>query len=103
LASSSSQAEEKKEKHRKKKHRERKKWRKGKELTFLLSLLHLGWSIPFVFSSPPSSSLVSTFPRNSVLLKFENSLELWKWNEWEMRWEKEEGGGGSMCDQIDII
>jgi flagellar biosynthesis protein FlhB len=43
LTLSSSQIEEKKEKHKEKKtHRKEKKCREGKELTFLLLLLHLG-------------------------------------------------------------
>jgi hypothetical protein len=43
LASSSFQAEDKKEKHKEKKnHKEEKKCKERKELTFLLSLLHLG-------------------------------------------------------------
>jgi len=42
FASSSSQIEEKKKHKGRKNHREEKKCREGRELTFLLSLLHLG-------------------------------------------------------------
>jgi hypothetical protein len=41
--------------------------------------------IPSTLSSPPSSSLVSTSPRNSMLLKLMSSSKLWRWSEQEMR------------------
>jgi hypothetical protein len=32
--------------------------------------------------------LCLTSPRSSVLLKLGSSRELWRWNEWKMRWER---------------
>jgi hypothetical protein len=66
-SSSSSQVEEKK-----KKHREKKKFREGRELTFLLSLMCLGWNTPFTFSSPCSFNVeLSTFLKPCVLCLLE--------------------------------
>jgi hypothetical protein len=47
----------------------------------LLSPLHL----------PQGLCLMSS--QNFVLLKLGSSLELWRWNEQEMKWRRYEGGG----------
>ncbi len=94
LASSSSSQTEGKKNHKEKKTIKKKKnAKKGGNLSFfscfciwdeallLLSPLH----IPLMLSFPPSSSLVSTSPRSSVLLKIGSPPELWRWNEREMK------------------
>jgi hypothetical protein len=48
-------------------------------------LLFFPLQIPSTLTSTPSSSLVSTSPRNSMLLKLMSSSKLWRWNEQEMR------------------
>ncbi len=59
--------EEKKWKHKKKTMEEKKKCRKGREITFLLLLLHLGWSALFALSSPCSFNFeLSTFLKPCV-------------------------------------
>ncbi len=78
----------------------KKKCREGKELTFLLLLLHLGWTTPLAFSSPRSFNVgLSTFmsPWSSVLFKLKNSLcsrdgISEKWSEGGTR-EVRRGGG----------
>ncbi len=63
----SSRREKKITQKKKKNHRGKKKCREGRELTFLFSLLHLGWSAPLDFSSPHSFNIeLSTFLKPCV-------------------------------------
>jgi hypothetical protein len=72
-----------------------------KEGAYLLSLLHLGWSTPLVFSSPHSFNVeLSTFLKPCVSHLFQSSMLFQAWELFrtlEMEWvgnEVREVGGG---------
>ncbi len=91
IFTNTSKKKKKKKKTTKKKRSQRRKRNVEKVISFpfciwdeaLLLLFPL--QIPSTLSSPPSSSLVSTSPRNSMLLKLMSSSKLWRWSEQEMR------------------